>query len=374
MTGDYQPTNGGVGTDPFDAPAPPSSGNTLLSVFDGTSPAGTWALYVMDDQPSAVGAVLHWELHIETATQPYPSTLAVSGLPPISDLNVRLQGIDSTYPDDVDLLLVGPAGQQATVMSDAGDGVDIGNIDLLLDDEAPGPLPDETGLTTGTFKPTNYEGVDSFPGPAPAADGSAELAVFDGTSPNGEWRLFAADDTSADSTLVSGWSLQFTWADTLSPTGTVSVNGGAATTSGAAVMLNVSATDPAPASGVVQMRFSNDGKAFSAYQPYAATAAWTLSAGEGAKTVYAQFRDADGNQSAVVSDTIKLKVPDTIAPRSTQLVPKRAAKAVKVTTKVKVKASEALRGRSVTKRAVFLKPRAARRRSGPRSATSPPRS
>ncbi len=156
---------------------------------------------------------------------------------------------------------------------------------------------------------------------------------------------------------VSGWSLQFTWADTLSPTGFVSVNGGAATTSGAAVMLNVSATDPAPASGVVQMRFSNDGKAFSVYQPYAATAAWTLSATEGAKTVYAQFRDADGNQSAVVSDTIKLKVPDTIAPRSTQLVPKRKAKAVKVTTKVKVKASEALRGNSVTKRAVFLKAR-----------------
>ena len=59
----------------------------------------------------------------------------------------------------------------------------------------------------------------------------------------------------------------------------------------------------------------------------------------------------------MVSDTIKLKVPDTIAPRSTQLVPKRKAKAVKVTTKVKVKASEALRGSSVTKRAVFLKAR-----------------
>ena len=119
--------------------------------------------------------------------------------------------------------------------------------------------------------------------------------------------------------------------------------------------LGLTATDPAPASGVTQMRFSNDGVTFSAYQPYAATAAWMLTAGDGIKTVYAQFKDADGNESAVVNDTITLALPDTTGPTVTKTTPKKNAKGVKVTTKVKVKVSEALKGSTVTKKTVFLK-------------------
>ena len=119
--------------------------------------------------------------------------------------------------------------------------------------------------------------------------------------------------------------------------------------------LNVNATDPAPASGVTQMRFSNDGTTFSAYQPYAVTAPWTLTSGDGAKTVYAQFKDADGNQSAVVSDAVTLELPDTKSPTASKLTPKKNAKGVKVTTKVKVKASEALKGSTVNAKTVFLK-------------------
>ena len=103
------------------------------------------------------------------------------------------------------------------------------------------------------------------------------------------------------------------------------------------------------------MRFSNDGVTFSAYQAYAATAAWTLAAGDGVKTVYAQFKDAEGNQSAVASDAITLALPDTTGPTVTKTTPKNNAKNVKVTTKVKVKVSEALKGSTVTKKTVFLK-------------------
>ena len=116
--------------------------------------------------------------------------------------------------------------------------------------------------------------------------------------------------------------------------------------------LNLAATDPAPASGVKEMRFSNDGVTFSAYQPYAVTAAWALSGGDGTKTVYAQFRDGDGNVSAVASDAITL---DTTGPKAKKLTPKKNAKGVKTTTKVKIKASEALKGSTVTKKNVFLK-------------------
>jgi hypothetical protein len=39
------------------------------------------------------------------------------------------------------------------------------------------------------------------------------------------------------------------------------------------------------------MQFSNDGVNYSAEEPYATSKAWTLSSGDGAKTVYVRFRD-----------------------------------------------------------------------------------
>ena len=57
-----------------------------------------------------------------TAT-PYPSTCVVSGLSgSIRDVNVQPHGLSHTYPDDIDMLLVSPDGQNAIFMSDAGGG------------------------------------------------------------------------------------------------------------------------------------------------------------------------------------------------------------------------------------------------------------
>ena len=53
-----------------------------------------------------------------------------------------------------------------------------------------------------------------------------------------------------------------------------------------------------------------------------------------------------------MSDTIKL---DTLGPKAKKLKPQNHAKAVKVTTKVKVVSSEKLTKGSVTKKTVFLK-------------------
>jgi hypothetical protein len=100
------------------------------------------------------------------------------------------------------------------------------------------------------------------------------------------------------------------------------------------------------------MRFSNDGTTWSAYQPFAATSTWSLTSGDGTKTVYAQFLDGGGNQSAVVSDAITL---DTLGPKAKKVTPGKNVKGVKTTVKVKIKASEALKKISVTKKNVFLK-------------------
>jgi hypothetical protein len=102
--------------------------------------------------------------------------------------------------------------------------------------------------------------------------------------------------------------------DTTPPTGSVQINGGAESTPQAAVTLTLAATDNA--SGVTRMRFSNDGTTFSPDIAFAASAAWTLSSGDGVKTVHAQFQDGAGNWSAAVSASIALATPpmDTTPP------------------------------------------------------------
>jgi hypothetical protein len=93
--------------------------------------------------------------------------------------------------------------------------------------------------------------------------------------------------------------------DTTAPTGVgISINGGAAYATGREVTLTLAAT------GATRMRFSNDGASWSAWEPYAARKSWTLTDGDGEKTVFVQFADAAGNRVGV-DDSIVL---DTTAP------------------------------------------------------------
>ncbi len=95
--------------------------------------------------------------------------------------------------------------------------------------------------------------------------------------------------------------------DRTAPSGTVLISAGAAATKTLPVTLSLRATD---ATGVTQMCISNT-TACTAWIAYAATKSWTLASGTGVRTVYAQFKDAAGNISARVSDTI---IVDTAAP------------------------------------------------------------
>jgi large repetitive protein len=94
--------------------------------------------------------------------------------------------------------------------------------------------------------------------------------------------------------------------DTVVPKGTISINGGAASTSSRSVTLKLSASDPSPASGVDSMRFRNGGTTtWSSWFDYSTSKSWTLTAGAGTKTVYVQYKDRAGNNSAAASDTIR---------------------------------------------------------------------
>ncbi|MFN0277550.1 MAG: beta strand repeat-containing protein, partial [Pyrinomonadaceae bacterium] len=146
---------------------------------------------------------------------PYPATIAVAGVPGnIYKVAVKLNALNHTFPDDFDVLLVGPGGQNAIIMSDVGGGTDVTSVTLTLDDDAPTSLPDSTVLTTGTFKPTNVGTGDTFPAPAPAPAGGSALSAFvglTGASLNGTWSLYVVDAFATDAgAFAGGWELFIT--------------------------------------------------------------------------------------------------------------------------------------------------------------------
>jgi WD40 repeat protein len=96
--------------------------------------------------------------------------------------------------------------------------------------------------------------------------------------------------------------------DKTPPTGSLTINDGAATTGSTQVTLKIQANDPL--SGVAEMRFSNDGRTWSDWEGFQSTRSWDLtrfggSSSSGPKTVYAQVRDRAGNVSQTFSATIR---------------------------------------------------------------------
>jgi hypothetical protein len=84
--------------------------------------------------------------------------------------------------------------------------------------------------------------------------------------------------------------------DTTPPTGSIVINSGDPVTHSIDNILTLSAVDDGKeldAKGL--MTFSNDGKEWSTPEPFTNGKVWTLTPGEGEKTVYVKFRDAAGN-------------------------------------------------------------------------------
>jgi subtilisin-like proprotein convertase family protein len=138
---------------------------------------------------------------------PYPNTIDVTKPGVVTDVDVHLRGFEHDNAPDVDLLLVGPGGQKVLLMSDVGNGTDVFDVDLTLDDDAAGPLPTGAALTTGRFRPTDNAPADTFPATAPAGPYATTLAAFNGEPAEGTWSLYAFDDATNNYGFVNEWSL-----------------------------------------------------------------------------------------------------------------------------------------------------------------------
>ncbi len=95
--------------------------------------------------------------------------------------------------------------------------------------------------------------------------------------------------------------------DTVPPTGTIIINGGASTTTSLNVSLGLTWADVG--GGVTRMRFSDNGSTWTAWEGIKHTKARTLPAGLGYHTVRVQFTDVAENYSLVYNDYIKVVAP-----------------------------------------------------------------
>ncbi|MGQ0618250.1 MAG: beta strand repeat-containing protein [Acidimicrobiia bacterium] len=213
----------------------PSSGSVTQTVDNNTVVTGTTFCNT--------GAITLSASAIPGA--PYPSRVFVTGLPTSTvSLTATLKSMSHTFPDDIDVLLVGPTGAALLLLADAGGDPDLANHTVTFSDAAAGLAPNGTsfGASPLTFRPTDHDDgldtADAFPLPAPAVfstpapAGTATLAsVFANTNPNGTWSLYVVDDAGGDGgSIAGGWCLDITAAepDIIPPSVTVNQAAGQA--------------------------------------------------------------------------------------------------------------------------------------------------
>jgi len=151
----------------------------------------------------------------------YPTTLNVSGLSGNKTIKLEFTNLSTTYPGDMDWLLVGPGGQKFIVMSDVISAFTTQtNAVVGLKDSATDNLPSAgTVNMNGDWKPTDITSGDTFAAPAPAGPyvspapvGTATFATTfgsDSSTMNGTWSLYGVDDVSGDFATITGWKLTF---------------------------------------------------------------------------------------------------------------------------------------------------------------------
>ena len=260
---------------------------------------------------------------------------------------------DGTYGGDVhaflkesgqpmiDLNTLTPAGSGWTITSASAinsedqiaatghkDGVGTHALLLTLTGDTPPPddAPSPPSITSPLNNTYDTDGSFSVSGNAEAAstvelfEGTASRGTTKADASSGVWSMalsgvsegahtYTAKATDASGKTSSASDPVTVTVDRKAPTGTVTINDGASRTRSRSVTLTLGATDPSPGSGVSQMRIANtqSGLSSESWVAYATTRAWTLTSGKGTKTVYAQYRDAAGNRSATVTDTITFR-------------------------------------------------------------------
>lgn len=143
--------------------------------------------------------------------QPKPLSFNVSAPGKVTKVTVTLNGLSHPHPNELDILLVGPQGQNALLMSSVGGATPVNDLTITLDDN-PGLSRLTVPLSSGTYQPTNASaGTVNFPSADATPLGGSALSVFNGTNPNGTWKLYIVDHKDpVEGSLSNGWTLNIT--------------------------------------------------------------------------------------------------------------------------------------------------------------------
>ena len=163
-----------------------------------------------------------------TAANPYPSTINVTGLSGnIENVRVTLNGISHTWVGDLNIVLVAPGGQKIALMQRVGIAPgpadccgysgDFANANITFSASAASTIPNLIPIPSGTYLPSIGNSQNNPPAPAPVGPYSADMTTLDGagSAQNGTWQLFVEDGSGGDTgQIAGGWSI--TIADSIS--------------------------------------------------------------------------------------------------------------------------------------------------------------
>ena len=128
----------------------------------------------------------------------------------VGKVTATLSNLSHTYPQDVDVLLVGPAGQKTILMSGAGAPF-LAHANVTFNDSASSVIPLSDTIVSAAYRPADYLPGTNLLSPAPAGPYPAAMSLFSGVNPNGTWSLFVDDHSAGDEGgITNGWSLSVT--------------------------------------------------------------------------------------------------------------------------------------------------------------------
>ena len=140
---------------------------------------------------------------------PYPSINNVSGMSGwITNMNLTFSRLSHARVQDVNMLLVHPNGTGIVIFSEiCGQNRSCTNTTITLEDGLFYPLPPDYDLWSEPLRPANFQSTNFYPG-ATWTNLPGVFASFNGTSPNGDWKLYVYDDAPGNNGLIQGgWSL-----------------------------------------------------------------------------------------------------------------------------------------------------------------------
>lgn len=221
----------------------------------------------------------------------YYVTWDVSGLADRSGLRLEARNVDpggnqgATAVDNLTLDRVSPTGSVSINDGTPYVTSTVVTLNLMAEDEVSGVEQVAISSTTDFSNTLWIDYVGSLSWTLPAGDGSKRVYVrFRDRAGN-------ASPVYSDTVIL----------DTVVPTGTILIQGGAEVVSGAQVTLTLSASDT---NGVSQMRLRNDTAAWGSWEPFTTTRSWMLPSQPGPHTVWVAFQDPAGNVSVAYSDSI----------------------------------------------------------------------